>query len=82
MAHLNLRPEHLPYRHSIGQILLDKNLTFATVINKIGMVENEFRLMEYEVLAGNPSLETEVRQSGCRFQLDFGRVYWNSRLEF
>ena len=81
IAHLNLRPEHAPYRHAIGQVLLDKNPIIRTVINKLSTVENAFRVMEYEVLAGDPSLETEVRQSGCRFRLDFGKVYWNSRLE-
>lgn len=82
VAHVNLRPEHLPYRFAIGQILIDKNPSIKTVVNKVGIVENEYRLMEYEVLAGDASLKTEVRQSGCRFQLDFGKVYWNSRLEF
>ena len=82
IAHLNLRPEHAPYKHAIGQVLLDKNPSIQTVINKVATVENAFRVMEYEVLAGDASLETEVRQSGCRFRLDFGKVYWNSRLEY
>jgi hypothetical protein len=35
----------------------------------------------YEVLAGDASLETSVRENGATFKLDYGRVYWNSRLE-
>eukprot|EP01083_Nonionella_stella_P280326 953663_1 len=27
-------------------------------------------------------LLVEVKEDGCRFQLDFEKVYWNSRLQF
>lgn len=33
------------------------------------------------MLAGPPTLVTEVKQHGARFRLDFSKVYWNSRLE-
>jgi tRNA (guanine37-N1)-methyltransferase len=33
------------------------------------------------VLAGENGMETEVKQYGARFKLDYGLVYWNSRLE-
>lgn len=34
IAHLNLREELLPYKHVIGQVLLDKNSSIRTVVNK------------------------------------------------
>ena len=34
-----------------------------------------------EILAGEPVLETEVKQYKARFRLNYGEVYWNSRLE-
>ena len=80
IAHLNLRDEHLPYKHVIGQVLLDKNPRIRTVVNKVASIQNEFRVFPMEVLAeappgpGGSGTETEVRQHGARFQLDFAQV--------
>ncbi|GFR44333.1 hypothetical protein Agub_g5548 [Astrephomene gubernaculifera] len=81
IAHLNLREEQLPYRALIGAVLLDKNPHLRTIVNKVGSIENEFRVFAMEVIAGEQRLETEVTQHGARFRLDFSQVYWNSRLE-
>ncbi|PNW71749.1 hypothetical protein CHLRE_16g672041v5 [Chlamydomonas reinhardtii] len=81
IAHLNLRDEQLPYRHLIAQVLLDKNPHLKTIVNKVGSIENEFRVFNMEVIGGEQRLETEVTQHGARFKLDFSQVYWNSRLE-
>ena len=81
IAHLNLRDELREFRHVIGRVLLDKNPRLRTVVNKIGTIESEFRVPTWELLAGDTSLETEVRQHGVTFKVDFGEVYWNSRLE-
>lgn len=81
-AHVNLRSPYLPYKHLIGQVLLDKNPTITTVINKtfdVG-VESVFRTFPYEVLAGPDNLDVVVHEAGCEFRFNFGKVYWNSRL--
>uniref|UniRef100_K3Z297 tRNA (guanine(37)-N1)-methyltransferase n=1 Tax=Setaria italica TaxID=4555 RepID=K3Z297_SETIT len=81
IAHLNLRDEHLPYKKLIAQVVLDKNKPkIQTVVNKIDAIQNDYRTMQLEVLAGNDSLRTMVIESGLRFQVDLGTVYWNSRL--
>lgn len=49
LAHLNLRDEALPYKHLIGQVLLDKNPSIKTVVNKIGNIETEYRTFPMEV---------------------------------
>ncbi|BDA40665.1 tRNA (guanine(37)-N1)-methyltransferase [Coccomyxa sp. Obi] len=81
IAHVNLRDELLPFKSIIGQVLLDKNPSIRTIVNKVGTIENEYRVFQMEVIAGDSDLETEVKQHSARFRLNYGEVYWNSRLE-
>ena len=41
---------------------------------QVGNIENEYRVFDMEVIAGEDKMETEVRQSGARFCLDFSKV--------
>nr|CAB3477007.1 unnamed protein product [Digitaria exilis] len=76
IAHLNLRDEHLPYKKLIAKVVLDKNKPkIQTVVNKTNAIQNDYRTMQLEVLAGNDSLLTMVIESGLRFQVDLGTVY-------
>ena len=38
IAHLNIRDELLPYKHVIGQVIMDKNPSITTVVNKVSWV--------------------------------------------
>ena len=82
LAHFNLRDRFLPYKSLIGQVTLDKNPTIRTVINKTETLnsDNEYRLLDYEVIAGEPNLEVEVREASSVFRFDYSKVFWNSRL--
>ncbi|KAL8709268.1 MAG: hypothetical protein Q9220_006011 [cf. Caloplaca sp. 1 TL-2023] len=82
VAHLNLRDQYLPYKALIASVLMDKNPTIRTVINKIDDVgeENAFRTFRYEVLAGPDDMNVEVREQDCTFRFDYSKVYWNTRL--
>ncbi|KAL2635902.1 hypothetical protein R1flu_007381 [Riccia fluitans] len=83
IAHLNLTDEVLPYKKIIAEVFLEKNSPrIRTVVNKVGTISNQFRVPTWEVLAGDSDLVAEVKQQGAVFRLDFGLVYWNSRLEF
>ena len=64
-------------------MLLDKNPQIKTVINKVDNVgaESQFRTFQYEVLAGPNDLQVQVAESGCVFEFDYAKVYWNSKLD-
>ncbi|KAL4198146.1 hypothetical protein AMTRI_Chr03g44440 [Amborella trichopoda] len=82
IAHLNITGELLPYKDVISKVIFDKNHPkIKTVANKVGTITNEFRVPSFEILAGKDDMVTEVKQYGATFKLDYGLVYWNSRLE-
>ncbi|KAH6767964.1 Met-10+ like family protein [Perilla frutescens var. frutescens] len=81
IAHLNLRDEHLQYKNIIAKVVLDKNKPkIQTVVNKVDSIQNDYRTMQLEVLAGNNSLVTTLVENRLRFHVDLAAVYWNSRL--
>eukprot|EP00897_Mesotaenium_endlicherianum_P005882 jgi/Mesen1/5321/ME000265S04474 len=81
IAHLNLREEHLPHRHIIAQVILEKHQPrVLSVVNKTAAIHSQFRTMKLELLAGNPRLITTLHENNLSFKVDFSRVYWNSKL--
>ncbi|ELR09146.1 tRNA(m(1)G37)methyltransferase [Pseudogymnoascus destructans] len=82
IAHLNIREAYLPFKNLIAEVLIDKNPTIRTVINKIDDVgdKSEFRTFSYELLAGVDDLNVKIREEDCTFRFDYSQVYWNSRL--
>ncbi|RFU34301.1 hypothetical protein B7463_g2005, partial [Scytalidium lignicola] len=82
IAHLNLREQYLPYKKLIAEVLLDKNPSVRTVINKTDDVgtTSEYRTFSYEVLAGPDDMNVEIKEEECIFRFDYSKVYWNSRL--
>jgi tRNA (guanine37-N1)-methyltransferase len=81
LIHLNLTPEQVPHKEIIGSVMLAKLAPrIRTVLNKTGVLQEPFRTMPYEILAGDHDLEVVVNECGCTFSFDFGQVYWNSRL--
>ncbi|KAI1285190.1 tRNA (guanine(37)-N1)-methyltransferase [Halotydeus destructor] len=84
IIHLNLKDELIPYKHFIGEVLIDKNQpTIKLVVNKVKSIENEFRFFPMEVLASKDGCEdttVEVHHANCVFKFDFAKVYWNPRL--
>ncbi|AQK53463.1 tRNA (guanine(37)-N1)-methyltransferase 1 [Zea mays] len=82
VAHLNISDDLLAYKDVIAKVIYDKNYPrIQTVVNKVGTITNEFRVPKFEILAGKNDMVTEIKQYGATFRLDYGLVYWNSRLE-
>ncbi|XP_066853481.1 tRNA (guanine(37)-N1)-methyltransferase isoform X2 [Anser cygnoides] len=80
IAHFNLRDHQLPYRHLIGQVIIDKNPGITCVVNKTSIIDSTYRNFEMEVLAGESNLVTKVKENNISYDLDFAKVYWNPRL--
>ena len=59
---------------TVSQVILDKNPQLRTIVNKVGSIENEFRVFQMECIAGKPEYVTDVVQHGVRFRLNFSEV--------
>lgn len=64
----------------VGQVLLDKLTTLKTVVNKLNTIDTTYRTFEMELLAGEDNYVTQTKENGYTYELDFSKVYWNSRL--
>ncbi|GME98428.1 unnamed protein product [[Candida] boidinii] len=80
IAHLNLKEEYKPYGELIGQVILDKNPSVKTVVDKLDSIDTTFRTFKMKVIAGEDNFLVEQKESDCIFKFDFSKVYWNSRL--
>ncbi|XP_034942576.1 tRNA (guanine(37)-N1)-methyltransferase [Chelonus insularis] len=80
ILHLNLRDNQLPFKNLIGQVYLDCVPHTKTVVNKLNVIDTEFRNFQMEILAGDDNTVTTVKENKCQFTFDFAKVYWNSRL--
>lgn len=82
IAHVNLQPHLHPHKYVIGQVLLLKNAAMGirTVVNKTNFIENQFRVLPMEVIAGPDDTMVELDENGVKFRFDFRDVFWNSRL--
>lgn len=76
-----MRDELLPYKYIVGQVLLDKNPSCKTVVNKVGKIDTVFRTFEMELLAGEDNTVVSLKEENCIFRFDYKLVYWNSRLQ-
>ncbi|EWS71696.1 tRNA (guanine(37)-N1)-methyltransferase, putative (macronuclear) [Tetrahymena thermophila SB210] len=81
IAHFNLKPQQYPYKHLIGQVIIEKFKNIKTVVNKLDKLHNVYRTPELEIMAGENKLETEHKEDKCIFKLDFEKVYFCSRLQ-
>ncbi|XP_038584405.1 tRNA (guanine(37)-N1)-methyltransferase isoform X2 [Micropterus salmoides] len=80
IAHMNLRDHQLPYKHLIGQVIIDKNPGVTCVVNKTNMIDSTYRNFKMEVIAGEENMVAKVKENGVTYEFDFSRVYWNPRL--
>lgn len=64
----------------IADALLRTQPNVKTVLKPLTPVIGEFRVREFEVIAGEPRTETIHREYGCRYKVDLARAYFTPRL--
>ena len=64
----------------IASALLRTQQNIRTVLKPLTPVIGEFRVREFEVIAGEPRTETVHREYGCRYKVDLARAYFTPRL--
>lgn len=63
----------------IAEAIMESNVRAKTVVNRASKIHGEFRVRDWEVLAGNGT-ETVHREYGYEFALDLAEVYFSPRL--
>jgi tRNA (guanine37-N1)-methyltransferase len=64
----------------IADVLLRTQTNIKTVLRPLTPVIGEFRIREFEVVAGEPKTETIHREYGCRYKVDLSKAYFTPRL--
>jgi tRNA (guanine37-N1)-methyltransferase len=64
----------------IADALLITQPNIKTVLRPLTPVIGEFRVREFEVVAGESRTETIHREYGCRYKVDLARAYFTPRL--
>jgi tRNA (guanine37-N1)-methyltransferase len=64
----------------IADALLRTQQNIKTVLKPLTPVIGEFRVREFEVIAGEPRTETLHREYGCRYKVDLAKAYFTPRL--
>jgi tRNA (guanine37-N1)-methyltransferase len=64
----------------IADALLQTKPNIKTILKPLTPVIGEFRVREFEVVAGEPRTETIHREYGCRYKVDLARAYFTPRL--
>lgn len=64
----------------IADALLRTQSNIKTVLKPLTPVIGEFRVREFEVIAGEPRTETIHREYGCRYKVDLAKTYFTPRL--
>lgn len=80
IAIVEIPPELEPHKKLLGEAVLETHKRVCTVLAKSGAVVGEYRLREFEVIAGVKKTETVHREYGCTYHVDLAKAYFSPRL--
>jgi tRNA (guanine37-N1)-methyltransferase len=68
------------HKKLLGAAILEAHKNLRTVLAKAGAVTGEYRLRDFEVIAGEPRTNTVHKEFGCSYQVDLAKAYFSPRL--
>lgn len=66
----------------VGEAVLKAFKRVRSVLAKSSAVKGDYRVREYELIAGSASTETMHKEHGCKYFLDPRKVYFSPRLSY
>jgi tRNA (guanine37-N1)-methyltransferase len=82
IAVVEIPPELEKYKTVIGEALLKAHKRVSTALAKLGAVDGEFRVREFEPIAGVAKTSTVHREYDCVFHVDLAKAYFSPRLSY
>jgi tRNA (guanine37-N1)-methyltransferase len=70
------------YKVIVGEAILATHKRLSTVLAKSSAVGGEYRLREFETIAGVGKTKTVHREHGCVFHVDLAKAYFSPRLSY
>jgi len=80
IAVVEVPPELEDYKAIVGKAILTTHRQLSTVLAKSSAVGGEYRVREFETIAGVDKTKTVHREHGCVFHVDLAKAYFSPRL--
>ncbi|PIU22109.1 MAG: hypothetical protein COT14_02880 [Candidatus Diapherotrites archaeon CG08_land_8_20_14_0_20_30_16] len=82
IAILKMTPEMKKKEKELTHLFLQNNPTIKTLVKKASEHHGKYRLEDVKYLAGKKTLKTQVKESGCIFNIELGKMFFSPRLSF
>ena len=82
IAILKITPDLKPYKFKIAKALLETNKSLRTIVEKTQEHHGIYRIQSVKWLAGKKSFSTVVKESGAKFKVKVGDMFFSPRLSF
>jgi len=82
IAVVEIPPELEDYKTIVGKAILTTHKRLSTVLAKSSAVGGEYRVREFETIAGVKKTKTVHIEHGCVFHVDLAKAYFSPRLSY
>jgi len=68
------------HKKILGAAILEAHKNLRTVLAKASAVSGDYRLRDFEAIAGEPRTNTVHKELGCSYEVDVAKAYFSPRL--